>query len=268
MPDNDQISVALWGPTQAGKTFFLAQLYLHQGAFRGDWDIYPIDEGEKFIDEVRLRISASEFTDPTVGGDGGRKVAYGFHNRRTGLKARLFVEDRAGRESIELEESTKTRLNEANGLVVLFDPERHLRELEKQIETTLGRLHTARGGGFHKDSRPIAVCLSKADCLIKTPEDLILARTQPREFVRQNVPGDILAWLSNFCSNFELFPISSVGVRARYGLVEPLVFYDENYQPRIGAGGEPLNLMEPFAWIFSQLAEQRSEWPRSEAATK
>lgn len=254
MAANDTISVALWGPTLSGKTSFLAQLYLHPGPFRGDWDIFPTKESEQFIDEVRLRVARSQFPDPTVPGI-VRNVTYGFRNTRTGQEATLFVEDRAGRESTELDENAKTRLNQASGLVVLFDPERHLRDLEQQIELTLGRLHVARGGGFQKDSRPIAVCLSKADCLIKTPNDLKRAQTQPREFVMENVPRDAIAWLSNFCSNFELFPISSLGVRVRFGVVEQVVFYDEECRPRIGAGAEPINLIEPFTWIFRKLNE-------------
>ena len=254
MASKGEVSVALWGPSLSGKTSFLSHLYLHQGSFRGDWNIFPTKEGEKFIDEVRERLARSEFPDATAAGM-VRNVSYGFRNIRTGQEARLFVEDRAGKDSTDLDDEAKTRLNQANGLVVLFDPEVHLRDLEKQIESTLGKLHTARDGGLRQDTRPIAVCLSKADYLIKTPEDLVRALTSPREFVTENVPGDILAWLSNFCSNFELFAISSLGVRGGFGVVEPVLFYDERCKARIGAGGEPINLIEPFAWIFKRLSE-------------
>lgn len=252
MAQTDTISVALWGPTFSGKTSFLSTLYLHPGQFRGDWEIFPTEEAEQFIDEARLRANRSEFPDATMPGI-IRNVTYGFRNKRTGQQAKMFVEDRAGREWTELDEEAKKRLSQASGLVILFDPERHLRDIEQQIESTLGRLHVAGNRGFEKDARPIAVCLSKADCLIRTPDDLHKAKTHPREFVIENVPGSILARLDNFCSNFELFPISSTGVRLRYGVVESLVFYDEECHPRIGAGSDPVNLIEPFAWIFSRL---------------
>jgi len=38
-------------------------------------------------------------------------------------------------------------------------------------------------------------------------------------------------------------------------VVEPVLFYDERCKARIGAGGEPINLIEPFAWIFKRLSE-------------
>jgi hypothetical protein len=255
MAPNDATTVALWGTTQSGKTSFLAQLYLHPGSFRGNWDIFPTKESEQFIDEMREYLRRSEFPDPTRATT-VRNVTYGFKDKLTGQEALLFVEDRAGAESEQLDEAARNRLNQASGLVVLFDPQRHLRDLEQQIEKTLGRLHTARDGGFQKDPRPIAVCLSKADTLIKSPEDLVQARTRPREFVKEHVKGDILAWLGNFCSNFELFPVSSLGVRARFGVVEPIIFYDETCRPRIGPDSEPINLIEPFVWIFRKLSEK------------
>ncbi len=244
------IRIALWGPTFAGKTAFLAQVYL-RGAL-GDWDIFQTRESQQFFDEVRQRVHYNHFPDATTPGI-VRNVNYMFRNGE-GMEASLFVEDRAGRESTELTAESRQRLVEANGLLVLLDPERHFRDLEQQIEGTLGQLHVEGNLGFRKDPRPVAVCLSKADTLIESPEDLERARTHPEEFVREKVSGDVINWVKRYCERFALFPVSSLGVRVRYGVVEPVVFYDEHCRPRIGSGSEPFNLMEPFAWLFRELA--------------
>jgi hypothetical protein len=123
----------------------------------------------------------------------------------------------------------------------------------------LTELHVAGDRGGERDARPVAVCLSKADQKIATPEDLDRARHAPKAFVLEKISGEILQWVGRFCSTFEMFPISSLGVRVRHGVVEPMLFYDEKGTARIASGCEPLNLIEPFAWLFSKLEGDRPQ---------
>jgi hypothetical protein len=249
----DPVTIALWGPRGAGKTAFLAQLFLRPGNLNG-WEVFPTRESQEFLAHIVERTNANFFPAPTSmeAGKSG-KVRYQFKNRETGQTADLFVEDRAGGESTNLTEEGKQRMNRANGLVLLFESIGNTRELEQQISWALSQLHVEDKREFDTDPRPVAVCLSKADQLIDSPEDFSRVQQAPSAFVRDKISPDVIHWVSKFCSNFELFPISTLGVRNCYGAIERMTFYDENYENRISSGTEPLNLFAPFAWIFSRL---------------
>ena len=246
-------TVALWGPSSSGKTAFLAQLY-HQHST--DWGIYPTADSLRFLELVSPFIQANRFPPATVApasDENVDRVAYRFRENKSGREVALVVEDRPGQESEELRDEAKKRFNEALGLILLFDPESEARALKNKIEWTLTRLNVAAGRGTTRDERPVAICLSKSDRLIQTPNDLQRATEKPREFVLEKITGEILLWLDRFCSNYELFPISSVGVRLRHGVVEPVVFYDESLMLRMGSDGSPINLLRPFAWLFDRI---------------
>lgn len=251
MPDLQ--TVALWGPSSSGKTAFLAQLYSQHSP---DWQIYPTPAALQFLDLVRPFTDTNHFPPATVAPsteENVERVAYTFRNPKSGREVALVVEDRPGKESEDLSDEAKKRFNQAVGLILLFDPESDLRSLKGKIEWTLTRLNVAAGRGSRKDDRPIAICLSKSDLLIKTPGDLQRATEKPREFVLEKITGEMVQWLERFCSNYELFPISSVGVRLRHGVVEPVVFYDESLMLRMGSDGSSINVLRPFAWLFDQI---------------
>lgn len=248
----DQQTVALWGPSSSGKTAFLAQLYLQHSP---EWGVYPTAASLRFLELVRPFTETNRFPPATVApaDEDVERVAYTFRHAISGREVDLVVEDRPGQESEDLADEAKRRFNEAHGLILLFDPETERRSLKGKIEWTLTRLNVAAGRGSKKDERPIAICLSKSDLLIHTPGDLQRATERPREFVLEKISGEILQWLDRFCSNYELFPVSSVGVRVRHGVVEPVVFYDENLMLRMGSDGSPINLLRPFTWLFDQI---------------
>jgi GTPase SAR1 family protein len=254
MPD---VTVALWGPASAGKTVFLAQLYLQPFSMKTDWDIFATEDSQRFLEQVQKEIDNNRFPPATTIND-IQKVAYTFRHRVTGREAALIIEDRAGVESTNLTEESKKRLNEADGLLLLFDPEAEPRLLAHKIEETLRKLHIAAARGARSDQRPIAVCLSKCDLLIDTPEDLERARQNPREFVLEKITPDLVQWLGKYCADFELFPVSSVGIRLRHGAIERVVFYDEAFALRMGADGASINLMAPFEWLFNRIEERGS----------
>jgi len=251
---SDPIKLGLWGPSSAGKTAYLAQLYLHIPRLEEVWSVLPTDDSNRFMDSLRPEIDRSRFPKATAITQAITKVAYKFSNRKTGQEAELVVEDRAGKEFQDLSGENRKRLNEVHGLMVLFDAEADGQTRRQMIEQTLSRLSVDAARGGRRDERPVAVCLSKADRLIRTPADLTLAVEAPRQFVLDRIDNDLLHWVDRFCSNYELFPISSVGVRVRHGVVDPVVFRDERLDLRVCGEGKPINLIAPIAWLFERIA--------------
>ncbi|HEX4960917.1 MAG TPA: hypothetical protein VF173_08770 [Thermoanaerobaculia bacterium] len=248
-----ELNLALWGPSAAGKTALLAQLFLLPGAAEEGWEVFPTEASLPFIEQMQVRLQTENLFPKANVVKTVNKLLYHFVNRSAGTRAALQVEDRAGQESEEMNEEWQRLLNAADGLVLLFDPVRDRVKLRDEVLRTLRRLHVAGRREGEKDSRPVAVCLSKADLLIRSPEDALRARREPDAFVRERMVPELAGWIDRFCANYRLFPVSAAGIRVRRGVVEPVVFYDEGLQLRIGQGGEPFNLLEPFLWIFSQL---------------
>ena len=65
-----------------------------------------------------------------------------------------------------------------------------------------------------------------------------------------------VAWITQYCPNRRFFPISAVGVQAKFGALRPAVFYDEAMLLRVTNQGAPINLMMPFEWLFQQLGNK------------
>jgi hypothetical protein len=252
------LNLALWGPSAAGKTALLAQLFLLPSTGEG-WEVFPTETSLPFIEQMQARLQTENlFPEATTVGVVD-DLLYHFVNRELGTRASLHVEDRAGQDSEEMNEEWQQRLNAADGLVLLFDPARERIKLRDEVLRTLRRLFVASRRGTDqdpRDPRPIAICLSKADLLIRTPEDALYARREPDAFVRERMVPELAGWIDRFCANYRMFPVSAAGIRVRRGVVEPMVFYDEGLHLRIGQGGEPFNLIEPFLWIFQQLEDR------------
>jgi hypothetical protein len=249
----DSLHISLWGPSSAGKTVLLAQLYLFAGNDDDDWEIFPAEGSLEFIWKMReVMRESNRFPQATAVGKPAT-VVYAFKNAQTGAVASMRVEDRAGRTFEELDEEAQKTLREAKGLVLLVDPVLSEAKLESQISKTLEEVHVRSGRGVRKDDRPIAVCVSKADLLIETARDAERAHREPDAFVRERVNPVLVKELRRRCDNFKLFPVSAAGVHRRFGVIEPAVFFDENLKPRIGRDGVPFNLMPPFAWVLDQV---------------
>jgi hypothetical protein len=254
------VSLALWGPSAAGKTALLAELFL-EGESDENWAVLPTGQSLEFIKTMRDRMRTNNLFPQATSFGYVEGIEYEFtHRRHQGSTALLHLEDRAGRESEEmLDDTTKgkvslrQRLKSADGMVLVFDPLSDVAVLEARVAHTLEVLHVASGRVGRIDERPIAVCFSKADVLIKTPEDFYRARKWPDEFVREHMDSRLVRPLDRLCSNYRLFAVSAAGVRLCHGVVEPVVFIDENLEPRICPGGRPFNLMAPFSWVLNQL---------------
>lgn len=250
------IQLAMWGPSAAGKTIFLARLASAAWADAGPWEVWPTGDLLAYSRAMRELID-QENRFPLATGPQPERIAYRFERKTDGLRAVLSLEDRAGSQWEELRDEVRTRLETADGILLMIDPLRDpaLRDLE--IRNTLDLLAVSRDG--KPDGRPLAVCLSKADVLMESPEDLRLAREQPDRFVRLRLSREILAILDQYHTDYRLFPVSAVGVRLRWGVVEPAVFYDEAPSPRIHPGAEPVHLVTPFAWLLDRAAARREE---------
>jgi hypothetical protein len=256
------LQIALWGTASAGKTALLAQLYLGNPAGDPDpqqnnWESFPAATSQKFFDDMRSLMRSDHLFPPaTVAAE---PIEYLFRHRRTHVEVLLRLVDRGGRESQKLSEDMRRHLKDADGLMLLFDPFAQGPRLHEQIWRTLEHLKTeASGEQSASDDRPVAVCLSKADLLIRTVDDLHWARTDPDEFVRRYEHMNLKELLHKFRGNYRFFPISAAGFRVEYGVVESVVFYDENLHPRLAPGGTPLNVMSPFSWLLDQVVARRS----------
>jgi len=251
--------LTLWGPTAAGKTVLLAQLFLESDGGMSGWQVFPTSSSLAFIQGMRARMQTSNLFPTATNSGNVEGIEYVFKHT-SGARSILHLEDRAGQESISLEDSVggqvslKERLGSADGLILLFDPmSDDERLLEARVWRTLEQIYVASGRVGEKDARPIAVCVSKADALIENPADFRRAIEAPDEFVRDRVPHVLVRALDHYCERYRLFPVSAVGVRLRHGVVEPAMFIDEALQPRICPGSRPFNLMSPFAWLLNEL---------------
>lgn len=243
--------LCLWGPSAAGKTALLAQLY--QAGAVGDetWEVLATAEALPFVDRMRQTMSLdNRFPAATVPGDVTR-LGYHFRHRTNHATATLVLEDRAGADS-EGFDAVADELAAADGLILLLDRQQDPARLEALLRRTLERLQVRRA--LERDPRPIAVCLSKADRFIASAEDLARAQQSPEDFVRGLLPPRVLAALATYCGCFRLFPLSAIGVRLEWGAVLPVVFLDEEGAPRLVARGEPVHLLAPFTWVLDQLA--------------
>lgn len=245
-----ELNLALWGPSASGKTALLAQLFDRPHA---EWDIFPTPEALPFIERMQPIVQSNNMFPPATTVGEQERIVYLFRHQQTRATARLHVEDRAGVESEQMNEESQLRLSSADGLVLLFDPQRDREKLLAEVRVTLQRLHVFSRRGAEKDHRPIAVCLSKADLEIRNLDDLMQAHQDPEGFVRDRMAPGLAYAIERLCSNFRLFPVSAAGVRVRRGVVEPVVFYDELLRFRIGQGGTPINLVEPFLWVYGEI---------------
>lgn len=247
--------VALWGPSASGKTAFLALLYLRSTEFKkSGWSVYLGDQATKdWLQQMRGTIDVqNRFPEMTATGMDGIALSYEFVNQITDRRFVLDTDDRAGRHYEVMNDSVLQSLLRAKGRLFFFDHTQEPKRRKEQILRAFEDLHHA--GRSARDSdldpTPVAICLTKADMLIRSPEDLRRAREHPQEFVLEKMEPELLSWAETFFTRIRLFPVSSVGVELFHGVVRPAVFFDEQLEARWARACEPLNLFEPFEWLF------------------
>jgi len=251
--------LSLWGPSQSGKTVFLAQLYWHlSNTDHPDWRIRARDgDSVEFFHRLRRRIYENNVFPKATAIGTVEKIVCDLEHKRTGQVARISLEDRAGGDFTDkdLIDEVKQRLLDAKGLVLLLDPTRDHQAIIGELAYAFDKLgvDADRDG---RDTRPVAVCVTKADRLISGPEDYRAAIDDPAGFLKgEEELTQVLNNLRNKFTNTELFPVSAAGIRLGFGATEPVVFYDEELLPRINSEGEPFNLVAPIDWLVRKLSE-------------
>jgi hypothetical protein len=254
----------MWGPSSAGKTMFLVQLFL-QARGRSEWLVRPTSEAVTAEVERNARRMREHnmFPAPTALGDGA-DLSFSMINDRTGERADISIKDRAGEYSERLDSDNFGLFRAADAVLLMFDHTRETSRLLTETQLTLMKLYTDRQSQPElanpaKDPRPVAVCLTKTDLLVRTPGDAQRARDTPDAFVRERLDRRVVDCVEEHCRNAQFFPVSSVGLRVRHGGVEPVLFLDEELSPRIGHFEEPINLIQPFEWLFREARAARAE---------
>ncbi len=247
----EPVHIALWGPSAAGKTTLLVQIFRRRSELRG-WEIHPTGSAAEFDDKAFEDAKRhNRFPSATSVGHVDR-VEYTITDLESGRSARVSVEDRAGRDYEKLKPEARDRLLDAAGLLVLIDVAQEPAEVHRHLRRALLAMDSDRGNPGVKDDRPVAVCLTKIDSMIQSFEDLRRVTKDPSGFALNALDDSLVKELRSYCSQVEFFAISAVGVRSHYGVVEQVVFYDEGLEQRCDPGGSSINLMAPFRWLLER----------------
>jgi hypothetical protein len=252
------VKIVIWGPSASGKTNLLMQVFLQPPP--PDWRVQPRDRALEYLKELSSSINENAFPPPTPS---GARQETNFHliNTRSNEEVTIAIQDRAGQESEKIDERSEQPLGEADGLVILFDPARTAVDPENEVQMALYaieniRRKSAKDGVYPlADPRPAAICLSKADMLIHSAEEYELALKNPEEFIRSRVGRDVVEMSRRHFGRVRFFLTSAVGLKLRFGVAEPTTFFDENLELRIAKSEQPINVLEPFIWIFQTLRE-------------
>lgn len=267
--DSD-IYLTLWGPSAAGKTVFLAQLDIaasanvHQDPNKKDWQIFPKSVSIDFTSAMREQMrKENHFPKATTGSV--EEIAFTF--KKGNINATLKVDDRPGahyEDYVSLQsKADKTQmeahLSQTEGFVLLFDPDAEIAKLAQQIWSTVERLG-------HDNTRPVAICVSKSDLLVETTHDYQAMTSadpkQQHDFVKNYLLSKderLLDTIERYTTNYRFFPVSAAGIRHHYGIIEPVVFYDESFKPRICSEDKPINLLAPFFWVLDEIILMRNQ---------
>lgn len=254
-PTGSARRIVLWGLAAAGKTAYLAQLYLQlEHAAESAWRVLPEPDSVETFARLRARLqTANRFPAPTPVGS-AQPIRCRLIHRETGAEAVIEMEDRSGEDYRAHHAEAQAQLDAADGLVLLFDPLLDVHLQRDAFKDTLDRLSAGSPRIAGRDPRPVAFCLAKSDAFIRTAEDERLALEAPDDFVRQRVEADILQSLDHHFARCRRFPVSAAGVWTEHGAVESAVFLDEALDWRLSSHGRPLHLLEPLVWIMDALA--------------
>jgi hypothetical protein len=251
--------IALWGPSSSGKTALLSYLYLRATATNAGWHVFPTRESlPEVIKQSNQILRGNQFPLGTRVTD-EHQISYDFKDLETDEVFRLETKDRAGIRSERMDESGDAEFLESlaasDGIVLILDYGRGHREAE--VIDTLAQVYVRRqSAAGEKDPRPLAVCISKVDQLILRPEDLRRLQDNGEKFVQDHLSPELLGRINQFHSTVKYFPMSAVGLRVCYGSVQKSVFYDERLVLRATTRGTPMNIIEPFVWIFKEVRKR------------
>jgi hypothetical protein len=140
-PQTSKFQLVLWGPSSSGKTVFMAQLYTAGLKTDGDWRVYFQETAHMFVQQMRKMVEHSNTFPPATSYGQVDQLVYEFSNEKNGLEAALEVEDRTGKQFEEFNEEAQERIRNADGLILLFDPERFPYQLKEEVMSTLEKVY-------------------------------------------------------------------------------------------------------------------------------
>jgi hypothetical protein len=241
----------LWGAPKAGKSGFIGALY---GLSRGDdterWTAHPKDCDDPHTQEMVLRsheeLSERRNTKTGVRDTPYRPLRLTLRKMKAGRQVgqlRVALVDPAGEFSVDpahrLSSTGKQLYRQvatSHGVLWLFEatPDGAASTLDRLLilEQLVALLEA---GGAPQLDLPVAICLSKIDCLSEDKRRAALAN--PTEALLDHLGATSLTWFEAVCPTLRCFAVSSAGVvpdKVRpIGLNEVLDWLEEQRARRV-----------------------------------
>jgi hypothetical protein len=273
-----QPDIAVWGPTAAGKTTYLAGLLLALSMFAPEWSMFAgkgDEKAERFMEVTSGDIAEGHFPRPTAR---ERPLMYTFRLwrkdsglGRTGRYHEIGVIDAAGELILDAEDKTGyfETLRQCRGILCMVDPEISRQrgqpspadERYQSYFALVNRLFNqlVRDDRLASDGKldiSLAFCLTKMDLDEHWPH-----RGQPEEYMQDILGAPTFNRILSVCARNKLkfFATSVVGVyKATGGETRP------NIEP---AGDhsiiadlsqwKPYKVLDPLFWLFDQIERSR-----------
>ena len=258
-PEEEIIKIGIWGPLGSGKTHFIV---MQQFAERDGWNIRPLDEKsrELFTNGRKLLRKEHEFvaSTPTVFDklflpfefEGPGKYIY--LKRRT---FRVFLPECSG-EFYEKPNEYPDLINEisrCHGIIWLIDPVQIDNPISGQkdytdmIQEWLGLIHEKQGYGRLKHY--MAFCLTKMDLPIYSK----YLNNESEEFCLNKLGDDVRILLDDYCDpkKVNFFATSAIGFLPGTEIAN--LDTTDPQHPKLKVPANPVNLFEPFNWLFKVL---------------
>ena len=241
----------LWGAPKAGKSGFIGALYgLSRGEDTERWTAHPKDCDDPHTQEMVLRaheeLSERRNTKTGVRDTAYRPLRLTLRKMKVGRQVgelRVALVDPAGEFSVDpahrLSSAGKNLYRQvatSHGVLWLFEatPDGSASTLDRLLilEQLVALLEA---GGSAQLDLPVAICLSKIDCLSEDRRKAALAN--PTQALLDHLGATSLTWFEAVCPTLRCFAVSSAGVvpdKVRpIGLNEVLDWLEEQRSRRL-----------------------------------
>ena len=262
----------LWGAPKAGKSGFIGALYgLSRGEDTERWTAHPKDCDDPHTQEMVLRaheeLSGRCNTKTGVRDTPYRPLRLTLRKMNSGRQVselRVALVDPAGEFSVDpahrLSSAGKylyRQVATSHGVLWLFEatPDGSASTLDRLLilEQLVALIEA---GGFPQLDLPVAICLSKIDCLSEERRRAALAN--PTQALLDHLGATSLTWFEAVCPTLRCFAVSSAGVvpdKVRpIGLNEVLDWLEEQRARRVRTAravairGRAFELVKRWSW--------------------